>query len=176
MGFEVLLPSEALSEYVSGYFLVEKNDDNGDEVKIHESGISLGIGIGKPFDFSFGDEESENLEFTSFDKIFIFNDVGKKASFMVKGRVCLIFIVLTHTGLQYLSNGARINFPSDFFPLSKLGVPIFNLIVKRKLRFCQNTTDGVKIIEQELCRYFLKLKEIPEKDQFNVQDPYLGLG
>ncbi|PRY90838.1 hypothetical protein [Mongoliibacter ruber] len=175
MGFEVLLPSEALGEYISGYFLVNTEYENGDEIKIFESGTSLGIALGKPFEFYLEKENSGDINFECFDKIFVFNHAGKNTSFIVKGKVRLVFILLTQTGLEYLSNGARIGFPSDFFPLSRLGVPIFNLIVKRKLRFCQDTSEGVKVIEQELCRYFLKLREMPDEDEFKVKDPFLGL-
>lgn len=175
MSFEVLLPSEALAEYISGYFLVNNDYENGNEVKIFESGTSLGISIGKPFGFYFGEKKGEDFKYIHYDKIYVFNNAGKKASFIVKGKICLVFVVLTQTGLQYLSNGARIAFPGDFFPLSRLGIPIFNLITKRKLRFCQNTSEGVKVIEKELCRYFLKLKEVPDETDYKIQDPFLGL-
>lgn len=176
MGFEVLLPTEALTEYISGYFLVENDFESKSEVKIFESGTSLGIVVGRPFEFAFQKVGEEPEEMGLYDKIFVFNNIGKENTLIVKGKVVLVFIVLTPIGLQYLGNGARVNFPGEFFPLSRLGIPVFNLIVKRKLRFCQETQEGIKVIEQELCRYFLKLKEIPDEGEYKVQDPFLGLG
>jgi hypothetical protein len=176
MGFEVLLPTDALAEYISGYFLVENDFEGNEEIKIMENGTSLGIGIGKPFEFTFQKEDEELGEFEKYDKIYVFNNIGKTSPLYVKGKVVLFFVVLTPLGYKYLSNGARMNFPDDFFPLSRLGVPAFNLIIKRKLRFCQDTMEGIKVIEKELCRYFLKLKNVPEEGEYKIQDPFLGLG
>ncbi|MFD2201161.1 hypothetical protein [Shivajiella indica] len=167
---DVLLPNTKLSSFVSGYFLVNAEDENHEiVVKTYESGVSLAVPLGKPFEFFVGKShlEEEEVTFKSFDKPYLFWDAKSVECFSVKGDARIVFIVLTEQGLQLLLNEKNPNYDEPVFPISRLGVPIFNLVVKRKLRFNQDDQAGLQIIEEELLRFFKKF-EMDESHQSEI--------
>jgi len=156
--FEIFLPPNDLADFISGYVLIDEYSADPVEIKSFESSLSLGVNLGKPFDFSFGPqvEGSGETPWQAFDKPFLFADYANKNSFLAKGQIRLVFIVFTPYGLYTILNDRHPVFEEPIFPLSRLGVPIFNLIVKRKLRLVHSNEEGLKIIEEELRRFFLK--------------------
>lgn len=159
---DVLLPTTKLSSFVSGYFLVNAEDENHEiTLRTYESGVSLAVPLGKPFDFFVGNNhaEEEEVTFKSFDKPYLFWNAKSVECFSVKGDARIVFIVFTDHGLQLFLNEKNPSYEEPVFPISRLGIPIFNLIVKRKLRFNQDDKAGLQIIEEELLRFFNKFQE-----------------
>lgn len=156
--FEIFLPPNDLADFVSGYVVIDEYSPDEVEIKSFETSLSLGVNLGKPFEFCWGPQNvgCEEMAWQAFDKPYLFADYANKNSFMAKGQIRLVFIVFTPYGLYTLLNDRHPVFEEPIFPLSRLGVPIFNLIVKRKLRFVHSNEEGLKIIEEELRRFFLK--------------------
>jgi hypothetical protein len=167
---DVLLPNTKLSSFVSGYFLINAEEEIKEISLIsYESGVSLAVPLGKPFDFFIGKSQDleEGIPFKSFDKPFLFWDAKSVECLSVNGDVRLVFVFFTELGLQLLLNEKNPNYEEAVFPISRLGIPIFNLIVKRKLRLNQDNQAGVQIIEEELLRFFNKFQE-NEKQQSEI--------
>ncbi|EKB47516.1 hypothetical protein [Cecembia lonarensis] len=170
MQTEVVLPTTLLSSFVSGYFSV--NVEKGDEdisLRPYESGVSLGIPLGKPFYYYAGPcyGEFEEVPFSIFDKPLMFWDSKSIDCFSVKGNAKVVFIIFTDLGLQLLLHERNPGFREMIFPFSRLGIPAFGLIVKRKLRFCNGQAAGIKIIEEELLRFFQRY-QIDESHQAKI--------
>jgi len=157
MQTEVVLPTTKLSSFVSGYFLVnvEKREEDI-SLRPYESGVSLGIPLGKPFYYYAGPcyGEFEEVPFSIFDKPLMFWDSKAIDCFSVKGNAKVVFIIFTDLGLQFLLHERNPDFREAIIPFSRLGLPAFGLIVKRKLRFCTDHASGLKVIEEELLRFF----------------------
>lgn len=159
---DILLPTTKLSSFVSGYFLINAEEETKEiSLMTYESGVSLAVPLGKPFDFYIGKSQNldEDISFKSFDKPFLFWDAKSVDCLSVNGDVRLVLVFFTELGLQLLLNEKNPNYEEAVFPISRLGIPIFNLIVKRKLRLNQENQAGVQIIEEELLRFFNKFKE-----------------
>jgi hypothetical protein len=159
---DILLPTTKLSSFVSGYFLINAEEEIKEiSLMTYESGVSLAVPLGKPFDFFVGKTDllDEDVPFKSFDKPFLFWDAKSVDCLSVKGDVRLVFVFFTELGLQLLLNEKNPSYEEAVFPISRLGIPIFNLIVKRKLRLNQDNQIGIQIIEEELLRFFKKFQE-----------------
>jgi hypothetical protein len=156
---ETLLPSESLSPFVSGYYIVTVENQEG-EISIcpFQSGVSIGVPLGKPFHFYAGKNhgEFEEVSFSPFDKPMIFWDSKSLECFSVKGNARIVFIAFTPSGLEVLLGEKNVFYSEMIFPLGSLGIPIFNLATKRKIRFNQDNESAIKLIECELLRFFHK--------------------
>ncbi|MGY6523232.1 MAG: hypothetical protein ACXIUD_15985 [Mongoliitalea sp.] len=169
MHTEVFLPHNNLADFVSGYFFIEVNaGDKLIPLKKFESGMSLGICLGKPFEFTLLDEDdtSKNPKIHSFEHPLIFTQYDSQTQLKVRGQVRLLFVIFTPFGMNLLLNQQNPQFEERIIPLSKLGLPLFNLVTKRKLRFNQNTEDGVQIVDDEFRRFYLKEKNLKRSDSF----------
>ncbi|RZS97472.1 hypothetical protein [Cecembia calidifontis] len=170
MQSEVILPSNKLASFVSGYFLVDiDNRDEEISLRTYESGPSLGIPLGKPFLYYAGRalDEFEEVPFEIFDKPLLFWDSKSIECLSVKGNARVLFIVFTDLGLEILLNEKKPDYKDPIFPLSRLGVPIFNLIVRRKLRLNRDDQSALQLVEQELIRFFRR-HDIEESHQAEV--------
>jgi hypothetical protein len=170
MKTEVILPATRLASFVSGYFLI--NIEKGEEevsLRPYESGVSLGVPLGKPFPCYAGPchGEFDKVSFTSFDKPLMFWDSKSIDCFSVKGNARLVFIIFTSLGLKVLLNERNPQYQEAIFPLNRIGVPAFGLIVKRKLRLNQDNVSGISIIEEELLRFFQR-HQIEESHQAEI--------
>ncbi|MDX5477365.1 hypothetical protein [Fontibacter flavus] len=177
MPTEAILPNTELSSFVNGYFLIDiENSDDEIPIRTYESGISLGIPFGKPFKFHIGEpelDEKDNPIYHDFDKPFLFYNVTGEDTFWVKGDARMIFVVFTELGLQLFLNDKNPKYEEHLFPLSRLGIPIFNLMVKRKLRYNQDNHSGIQIIEDELKRFFKKFHmEESHEEEFDLDTDF----
>lgn len=157
---DFILPEDSLSEYVTGYLLFDGNAEEALEIETFENSCSLGIPLGKPFDFFLGgkslDDESTFVDI--FDKPYFFIAHENLTSIWVMGKVRLIFVIFTEKGFKGILQHKRKDFNQYIFPLSRIGVPMFNLMIKRELRFNEDNLKGIDIIESELQKFFKKVK------------------
>lgn len=170
MHSEVILPSTKLTSFVSGYFLVDIDNRNEEiSLRTYESGVSLAVPLGKPFLYYAGKEhdEFEEVPFGVFDKPLLFWDIKAIKCFSVKGNARVLFIVFTDLGLEILLNERHPDYQDPIFPLSRLGVPIFNLVVRRKLRLNRDDQAAFQLVEEELLRFF-KRHDIEESHQAEI--------
>lgn len=169
MRTEVFLPHNSLTDFISGYFFSEV-DTQEDllELKKFESGISLGVSLGKPFEFVLHEtgKNCNELKLKLFDHPLLFTEYDTRSRLLVKGQLRLVFIVFTPFGVNLLINQQNPQFDEPFIPLSRLGLPLFNLLAKRKLRFNQNTPEGIRLIDDELRRFYLKESNLKKSNDF----------
>lgn len=159
---EIVLPSSELADFVKGYYLV--NVENNDEeacLNTFETGISLGVPLGRPFFYYAGKtlDEFEEVPYKIFDKPLLFWDSKSIECFSVLGNARAVFIVLTDLGIEMFLNERQLVCSEPVFPINRIGIPIFNLIVKRKLRLNHDNFEGIKIIEDELIRFFKRFSK-----------------
>lgn len=170
---DFIFPSESLTEFVTGYLLFEGECNQATKIETLENSSALGLPIGKPFDFFLGGKsiEDESTFIDIFDKPYLFVSHAHFTSLWVSGKIKLVFVVLTEKGQATILNKRKAEFNQSIIPLSRIGVPIFNLMVKRELRFADSIDKGVDIIENELHRFFKVKKSVyfPEKSDFNSE-------
>jgi hypothetical protein len=170
---DFILPEDSLSEYVTGYLLFDGNSEEAVEIETFENSCSLGIPLGKPFDFFLGgkslDDESTFVDL--FDKPYFFIAHENLTSIWVSGKVRLVFVIFTEKGIRGVLQQKRKDFNQYIFPLSRIGVPMFNLMIKRELRFNEDNAKGIEIIENELQIFFKKVK-IHESDDHKEETDF----
>ncbi|WP_291783962.1 hypothetical protein, partial [Cecembia sp.] len=140
---DFILPEDSLTEYVTGYLLFDGNCEDALEIGTFENSCSLGIPLGKPFDFFLGGKslEDESTFVDLFDKPYFFISHENLTSIWVSGKVRLVFVIFTEKGLKGVLRQKKKDFNQYIFPLSRIGLPMFNLMIKRELRFNE---DNVK--------------------------------
>ena len=156
MKTEVILPTSKLSAFVSNYFFVEA----ANEEKI-----------------SMRSCEFEEVSFSSFDKPIMFWDSKSIDYLNVRKNTRLVFVKFTNFGLEVFLHEKNPQFHEAVFPLNALGLPVFGLTVKRKLRFNQDNNAGIRIIEEELLRFFQKSQKMQSEQEevdFDKEFPFLS--
>lgn len=169
MHSEVFLPHNNLADFISGYFFIEV--DASDEfipLKKFESGMSLGICLGKPFDFSLINEfeKDKKQKILNFEHPLLFTQYDSQSQLVVRGQVRLLFVIFTPFGINLLLNQQNPQFEERIIPLSRLGLPLFNLVTKRKLRFNQDTEEWVQVVDDEFRRFYLKENNLKRSNNF----------
>ncbi|UJP63894.1 hypothetical protein [Mongoliitalea daihaiensis] len=166
---EVFLPDDNLADFISGYFLIEVDSyDDFIPLKKFESGVSLGICLGKPFEFGLKSEgiSYDRIKFQYFEHPMLFTKYDSQNELVVRGNVRLLFVIFTPFGMNLLFNQQNPQFDERIVPLSRLGLPLFNLRAKRKLRYNQDNVEGVKLIDDEFRRFYRQENNPKRSDDF----------
>ncbi|GHB28716.1 hypothetical protein [Mongoliitalea lutea] len=96
----------------------------------------------------------------------LFTQYDSQSQLVVRGQVRLLFVIFTPFGINLLLNQQNPQFEERIIPLSRLGLPLFNLVTKRKLRFNQDTEEGVKVVDDEFRRFYLKENNLKRSNSF----------
>ncbi|WP_291783960.1 hypothetical protein [Cecembia sp.] len=179
MKTEVILPTSKLSAFVSNYFFVEAANEEKISMRSCEFEVALGLPLGKPFFYYAGPAlgEFEEVSFSSFDKPIMFWDSKSIDYLNVRKNTRLVFVKFTNFGLEVFLHEKNPQFHEAVFPLNALGLPVFGLTVKRKLRFNQDNNAGIRIIEEELLRFFQKSQKMQSEQEevdFDKEFPFLS--
>ncbi|EKB47515.1 hypothetical protein [Cecembia lonarensis] len=171
---DFILPSDGLVEFVTGYLLFEGDCSKPVEIQTFENSYSLGIPLGKPFDLYLGGKslEDESTFVDIFDKPYFFISHEQLTSIWISGNIRLVFVIFTEKGWKGVMQQKKKDFNQHIFPLSRIGVPMFNLMLKRELRFNEDNVKGIEIIENELEQFFKRVKFNKEPEQIERQEVF----
>ncbi|WP_146140058.1 hypothetical protein [Cecembia rubra] len=125
---------------------------------MYENSLCIGVPLGKPFDLYLGgnDLNDESIYIESFDKPYVINALEGVHHIWVSGNISLVIPVFTAKGTEILLQNFVIHPNQNIYPLSRNGLPIFNLLVRKQLRGIQSDQEGLEIVDKELARFFKK--------------------
>jgi hypothetical protein len=171
---DFILPSDGLVEFITGYLLFDGESAKPVEIQTFENSYSLGIPLGKPFDLYLGGKslEDESTFVDIFDKPYFFISYEQLTSIWISGNIRLVFVIFTEKGWKGIMQQKKKDFNQHIFPLSRIGLPMFNLILKRELRFNEDNLKGIELIEKELQHFFRRVEiDDPEEVTENSEIP-----
>jgi|GEM_PF-1758831 len=155
---DFLLANSGLNDFVTGFLFFKGKYETPIQIPMYENSLCIGIPIGDPFDLYLGGNslEEESIYIESFNKPYVINALEGIHHIWVSGKISLVIPVLTAKGTEILMDNFVIHPNQNIYPLSRNGVPIFNLLVKKQLRGAKNDEEGLEIVEKELFRFFKK--------------------
>ncbi|RZS97475.1 hypothetical protein [Cecembia calidifontis] len=155
---DFLLASSTLSEFITGFLHFKGEFESPVQIPMYENSLCIGIPLGKPFDLYLGGNnlEEESIYIESFDKPYVINAQEGIHHIWVSGKISLVIPVFTTKGTDILLQNFVLHPNQNIYPLSRNGLPIFNLLVRKQLRAIQNDQEGLEIVEKEFARFFKK--------------------
>jgi len=153
---DFLLASPSLNEFVIGFLHFKGNYEQPVQIPMYENSLCIGIPLGKPFDLYLGGNklEEESIYIESFDKPYVINALEGIHHIWVSGNISLVVPVFTAKGTDILLQNFVIHPNQNIYPLSRNGLPIFNLLIRKQLLAIRNDQEGMELLEKELVRFF----------------------